>query len=87
MGQQLECRSAALFTRCLSATIVPWQFMTQLGRFNASEGYVYRVTGAALFDSMLSDAEHSGGVSIAIELEPRTADDSRSCTPRHQAGS
>jgi predicted nucleotidyltransferase len=74
-GNALANASAAKPIRRSTAELALSQFMTRLDRFNASDEYVYRVKSAVLFGSMLSDAERLGDVDIAIELEPKMADE------------
>jgi predicted nucleotidyltransferase len=74
-GNALANASAAKPIRRATAELALRQFMTRLDRLNASEEYVYRVTSAVLFGSMLSDAERLGDVDIAIELESRVDDE------------
>ncbi len=73
-GNALANATAAQPIRRSTAELALRQFMTRLDRLNAAEEYVYRVTSAVLFGSMLSGAERLGDVDIAIELEPRVAD-------------
>lgn len=64
------------------------QFMERLQLVNASSEYVYRVSSAVLFGSMLSEAERLGDVDIAVELSPKVdeeADFRRWCDRRRHA--
>lgn len=74
-GNALANASAAKPIRRATAELALRQFMTRLARLNGSDEYVYVVTSAVVFGSMLSKTERLGDVDIAIELATKIADE------------
>ncbi len=74
-GNALANASAAKPIRRSTAELALRQFMDRLSRLNASGEYVYRVTSAVVFGSMLTDTERLGDVDIAIELEAKVTEE------------
>jgi predicted nucleotidyltransferase len=76
-GNALASASAAKPIRRSTAEIALRHFITRLDQFDIRSEYVYRVVSAVLFGSMLSNSEHLADVDIAVELEPKIADEEK----------